>query len=234
MDHSSMAPSERSTPIEQSARQALTEPRWPVALAIVTVVLLLGALPKRIMLFPGWAPFVIGGAVLFPVVVVAVAPRQARWLQLERMVTRAFCVTMTFVMIANLANLVSAMVGHSGTGGPQLLASSIGLWLTNVLTFSLLYWQIDRGGPECRGTDVEPRPDWMFPQEGAPEGYMAPGWRPIFVDYLFLAFWTATAFSPTDAMPMTPRAKLLMMFESMISLATVVVVASRAINILGN
>ena len=221
--------------MKQPEPQALPEPRWPVMLAIVTVVLVLAALPQRIVLFPGWAPFAVGGAVLFPIAVVAIAPRPARWLQLERIVTRAFCVTMTVAMLANLAHMVSAILSHSrAVTGPQLLASSIGLWLTNVLTFSLLYWQIDRGGPGYREADLGPRPDWTFPQEEAPAGYVAPGGRPMFVDYLFLAFCTATAFSPTDALPITPRAKLLMMFESLISLATILVVASRAINILGN
>ena len=106
------------------------------------------------------------------------------------------------------------------------------MWVTNVLVFSLLYWQIDRGGPEARANDAGTRPDWLFPQAGAPED-APPDWRPTFVDYLFLGFSTATAFSPTDALPLTSRAKMLMMLESTISLATIVVVASRAINILG-
>jgi hypothetical protein len=102
-----------------------------------------------------------------------------------------------------------------------------------VLTFSLLYWQIDRGGPEARANKASPRPDWLFPQEGTPRD-VPPGWRPTFVDYLFLGYSTATAFSTTDVMPLTSRAKLLMMLESTISLATIVTVMSRAINILGN
>jgi hypothetical protein len=79
---------------------------------------------------------------------------------------------------------------------------------------------------------VTAKPDWIFPQESAPEAARA-GWRPTFVDYLFLGYCTATAFSPTNALPLTPRAKLLMMLESAVSLTTVVVVAARAINILG-
>jgi hypothetical protein len=117
--------------------------------------------------------------------------------------------------------------------GLQLFASSIAVWVTNVLIFSLLYWQIDRGGPEARANNASTKPDWLFPQTGAPED-APPDWRPTFVDYLFLGFSTATAFSPTDALPLTSRAKMLMMLESTISLVTIVVVASRAINILGN
>jgi hypothetical protein len=115
----------------------------------------------------------------------------------------------------------------------QLLTSSIAVWVTNVLMFSLLYWQIDRGGPESRVNNASTQPDWLFPQAGAPED-APPDWRPTFVDHLFLGFSTATAFSTTDVMPLTPRAKMLMMLESTISLVTIVVVGPRAINILGN
>ena len=100
-----------------------------------------------------------------------------------------------------------------------------------MLAFSLLYWQVDRGGPEARANNVSTKPDWLFAQAGAPAD-VPPDWRPTFAVYLFLGFTTATAFSPTDALPLTSRAKVLMMTESTISLATIVVVASRAINIL--
>jgi uncharacterized membrane protein len=123
------------------------------------------------------------------------------------------------------------MVRGSGeVRGNQLLTSSIALWVSNVLTFSLLYWQIDRGGPASQANQT--RPDWLFPQVGARED-APPDWRPTFVDYLYLAYSTATAFSSTDASPLTSRAKMLMMLESAISLVTTVAVASRAINILG-
>jgi hypothetical protein len=95
-----------------------------------------------------------------------------------------------------------------------------------------VYWQIDRGGPGVRANKEGRKPDWLFPQEGAPED-ASPDWRPTFIDYLFLGYCTATAFSPTDALPLTARAKMLMMLQSLISLVTIVVVASRAINILG-
>ena len=115
--------------------------------------------------------------------------------------------------------------------GIQLLSSSVAAWATNVLLFSLVYWRLDRGGPEARA-NANTLPDWLFPQQGVPE-YVPSDWHATFVDYLFLAFATATAFSPTDALPLTSRAKMLMMFESIISLVTIVAVAARAINILG-
>ena len=113
----------------------------------------------------------------------------------------------------------------------MLLASSIGVWVDNVLAFSLLYWQLDRGGPHARANNLSRKPDWLFPQAGVPEDVL-PGWQATYVDYLFLGFSTATAFSATDALPLTSRAKMLMMLESTISLLTLVIVAARAVNVL--
>ena len=211
------------------------EPRWPVVLAILVVLILLAGLPGRIRLFPVWVPYTIGIVVLVPMVVVGLASKKALWLWVERVVTLIFCLFIEVTTVMNLANLISTMVSRSmEIGGLQLLASSVAVWVTNVLGFSLLYWQIDRGGPDARVNNTSPKPDWLFPQEGAPSDDLPSHWRPTFVDYLFLGYCTATAFSPTDALPLTSRAKLLMMLESTISLATIVVVASRAINTLGN
>ncbi len=210
------------------------EPRWPVALAILAVILLLVLLPERVRLFPTWVPYVVGIAFIVPMAAVGLTAEKARWLRVERTIMLLFILVTGVGTLATLANLIGAMVRRSTEiGGVQLLTSSIAVWVTNVLTFSLLYWQIDRGGPEARANNASTKPDWLFPQAGAPED-APPDWRPTFVDYLFLGFSTATAFSPTDALPLTSRAKMLMMLESMISLVTIVVVASRAINILGN
>jgi hypothetical protein len=211
------------------------EPRWPVALAILAVIFLLAVLPERVRLFPAWVTYVAGFAVLVPIGAVGLTAARAWWLRIEHTVTMLFFLATGLCTLANLANLISGIVGRSAEmGGLQLLTSSIAVWVTNVLMFSMLYWQIDRGGPEARANDASTRPDWLFPQEEAPVGDVAHGWQPTFIDYLYLGYSTATAFSTTDAMPLTPRAKLLMMLESTIALVTIVVVASRAINILAN
>ncbi|MFW8642483.1 hypothetical protein ACOJBO_05040 [Rhizobium beringeri] len=106
----------------------------------------------------------------------------------------------------------------------SLLTSSFTIWITNVLTFSLLYWQIDAGGPSRIARGMAGRSDWLFPQASAPE-QASPDWRPLYIDYLSLAFNTATAFSPTDVLPLARRAKGLMMLESAIALLTLVLVA---------
>ena len=223
-----------TTNMKEPAHLFRIEPRWPVVLAILAAILMVVLLPERVVLFPAWVPYVIGIALILPMAAVGLSAEKARWLRVERTIMLLFIVAMGVGTLANLGSLIRAMVRRSGeVSGLQLLASSIVVWVSNVLLFSLLYWRIDRGGPEARANNAGTRPDWLFPQAGAPED-APPDWRPTFVDYLFLGFSTATAFSPTDALPLTSRAKMLMMLESTMSLGTIVVVASRAINILGN
>jgi uncharacterized membrane protein len=192
-------------------------------------------LPDRVRVLPVWVPIVLGIVLIAPMAAVMLT-RGAKepWLRIERAITLVFCLVAGGGMIVDLSRLIAEMVQRSREiSGMQLLTSSVGMWVLNVITFSLIYWQIDRGGPEARANNASPRPDWLFPQEGAPRD-VPPDWRPTFVDYLFLGYSTATAFSTTDVMPLTSRAKMLMMLESAISLATIVAVMSRAINILGS
>lgn len=221
--------------LKERAQEAHFETRWPVAFAIVAWVVLMAVLPRGLRMAPIWVTYVMGIAVLVPIAAVGMTAAKTRWLRIERVITLLLFVYGVLGNFANLAKLITAMVhGSAEISGVLLLTSSIGVWVSNVLIFSLLYWQMDRGGPERRTNDAGARPDWLFPQEGASAEDVPPGWRPVFVDYLFLGYSTATAFSTTDVMPLTSRAKMLMMLESTISLVTIVVVASRAINILGS
>ncbi|MFL5297265.1 MAG: hypothetical protein ACJ798_12865 [Phenylobacterium sp.] len=154
--------------------------------------------------------------------------------RVERAVTLAFVGLAGSGALAILVALVRDMLRRPGTmDGLQLLTSSIAVWATNVLTFSLLYWQMDRGGPSLRASGALQR-DWMFAQDQITPRQPFEAWRPAFIDYLFLAYSTATAFSTTDSVPLSGRAKLVMMVESSISLVCLVVVGARAINVLGN
>ena len=221
-------------PMNEPAQAPRVEPRWPIVLVILAVLFLLACLPARVRLFPVWVPYAIVIAVLAPMAGVALADAKARWLRLERTITLLFALIAGATTLATLTHLVRAMVRRPGEiGGLQLLASSIAVWATNVLVFSLLYWQVDRGGPAARASDANRNLEWLFPEAEA-SGDLSPDWRPVFFDYFFLGFSTATAFSPTQALPLTSRAKMLMMIQSAISLTTLVVVASRAINILGS
>lgn len=210
------------------------EPRWPAALTIVAVLVLLGLLPGRVRLAPQWLTYVLGLVILAPMTATGLTGGRAALLRTERLATLVFFTIATTSTVVNLANLIREILhpSLSAVGGIELLASSIAIWVTNVLSFSLLYWQLDRGGPEARSGADASTPDWQFPQEAMAD-VMPHDWRPAFVDYLFLGFCTATAFSPTGALPLRGRAMLLMMLESSISLVTIAVVAARSITILG-
>jgi hypothetical protein len=218
--------------IETAARP---EPRWPVALAILCVFGVMAVLPGRIRLFPNWINGTGALIMVLPLLAVSLQPVKPVWQKVERVVMIAAVLLGAFVTFELLESLLRNIIGRTESiGGLALLSSSVAVWALNVLTFSLLYWELDRGGPAARSNDDRRRPDWTFPQESADEDQVAPGWRPVYADYLFLSFSTATAFSTTDVMPFTVRAKMLMMFEAMVSLTTLALVASRAINILGS
>jgi uncharacterized membrane protein len=211
------------------------EPRWHVAIMIILLAVLLALTPNRISLFPIWVPVVIGIVVLIPVSAVGLSAAKAQWLRIERITTLLFCVVASSGTVLNLDNVIREMASRSTEiSGTQLFTTSIGVWVANVVVFALLYWQLDRGGPESWVNQTVARPDWLFPQDEAAPEVVPPGWKPMILDYLYLSFTTATAFSTTDVMPLTARAKMLMMIESAIALVTVVVVAARAINIFGS
>ena len=219
-----------------TARTEVThiESRWQVVLVILAIFFLLILLPSRVRVFPTWFAYLLTIALIAPMVAVQLTTPKSLWLRIERIVLLFFLAFVGFGLVKSLWYLLYEMVRRSfEVTGIQLLTSSVAAWATNVLLFSLAYWRLDRRGPEARANHVNTRPDWLFPQQGALE-YVPPDWHPTFVDYLCLAFNTATAFSPTDALPLTSRAKLLMMLESIISLVTIIVVAARAINILGS
>jgi hypothetical protein len=211
------------------------ESRWPVVIAISAVFVLLALLPDRIRVLPVWSSAAVAIWAILPLVAVSFASRRTRWLKVERI---AILVCFALVAAATLLNLTVLIVYELGQSnevtGLALLSSSVGVWISNILMFSLLYWQLDRGGPGPRDSSEGHRPDWFFPQESVPVENLSPDWRPTFIDYFFLAFSTATAFSTTDIVPLTHRAKAIMMIESSISLVTLVVVAARAINVLGS
>jgi hypothetical protein len=217
---------------EQEPR--LVEARWPVVLAILAMFFLFTTMPYRVRVFPHWTPWAITLMVTVPLIGVTLSGHKALWLRIERIAINMFLLVDGSWIIIELKDLLRSMVRGTGElSGLQLLTSSITVWAMNVVMFSIAYWKIDRGGPEARANQASTKPDWLFPQQGATED-APPDWSPVFVDYLFLAFCTATAFSPTADLPLTSRAKLLMMLESTISLVTIVAVAARAINILGS
>jgi len=135
-------------------------------------------------------------------------------------------VTNAFLVLSVIASLVS---GHESSGAHLLLKGAT-IWLTNAILFGLWFWLFDRGGPTVRVSAETPKPDFLFPQTDQPE--IAPaGWRPHFVDYMYVSFTNSIAFSPTDTLPLSRWAKLLMLFESALSAVLILLVAARAVNI---
>jgi len=149
---------------------------------------------------------------------------------------RAAVVLLGALAVANLVAvglvLGSLVAGGGDMTGPQLLASAGVVLVVNVITFSLVFWEIDCGGPVSRAlADRRVTPDFQFPQDENPQ-LARPGWSPALKDYLYVAATNSIAFSPTDAMPLTHRAKLFMGIESLVAAVTVLIVAARAVNIL--
>jgi uncharacterized membrane protein len=165
-------------------------------------------------------------------IMVMVSTDKAMWLRIEHVAIMLLAGVYAGNTAAELGDMVGIITIHPPeTRSVSLLTSSVTIWITNVLTFSLLYWQIDAGGPSRIARGMAGTPDWLFPQASVPE-LAPPDWRPLYLDYLSLAFNTATAFSPTDVLPLTRRAKGLMILESAISLLTLVLVAARAVNVI--
>lgn len=167
----------------------------------------------------------------------AVTDEHWRRIARERLAIRGFALIMTAVItlinFGALADLVHALLAGKATKvGQTLLLDAVNIWSTNVIIFALWFWSIDRGGPASRGIVADGRDDFLFPQMTMPSSPDVQDWEPGFVDYLYLAFTNATAFSPTDTLPLTARVKMLMMLESIVSLLTIALVAARAVNIL--
>lgn len=214
------------------AQTILHESRWPPALAILAVLVMLTVLPGHIHVLPVWVVRLFALSVLGSMLAVGLTTGNTLWLSIERTIIIVIAGTYVANTIVELADLIGVVTLHPSVANAfSLLSSSVAIWVANVLTFSLLYWEIDRGGPYARASKSSAKPDWVFPQPATPED-LPPDWRPLFLDYLYLGYNTATAFSPTDALPLTHRAKMLMMIESTISLLTMVIVLSRAINII--
>lgn len=155
--------------------------------------------------------------------------RHGRWI-------RGFSLVLTVVVMAiNFEALVSVtralLYGAKGPSGQSLLIDALNIWFTNVVVFALWFWTIDRGGPIARELGTPSRPDFLFPQMLG-ESDENPDWTPGFLDYFYVSFTNATAFSPTDTMPLSIRSKMLMAIEAFVSLLTVGLVAARAVNIL--
>jgi hypothetical protein len=208
-----------------------SQPVWPAVLAILGVGGLHLALPASLTIGPSWLLLAIVSVLIIPVLIA----RMRGSFGLNQRLGYVLLGVVTAFMLWSLALLVRYLLSHQIAPG-NLLRSATALWVTNILVFASWYWRLDAGGPHARhmrGNHTEG--DFLFPQMTLAPGSQKPideHWSPGFVDYLFLAFNTSTAFSPTDSPVLSRWAKVAMMVQATISFATVALLAARAVNIL--
>jgi hypothetical protein len=208
------------------------EARWPMATAVAVAIALQLFKPGWLLLSPRWMSPIIWSLPLCSLILADPGKIDNR----SRRLRTISILLVSFVVIGALEATV-ALIRELIHGGPNtnsagtLLVASAIVWIQNGIAFSLLYWEFDGGGSATRAHGLPRYPDFAFPQTLTPE-VAPPGWRPRFLDYLYLGFTNATAFSPTDVMPLAPWAKALMTIQSMESLAILVLVVGRAVNVL--
>ena len=205
------------------------EPHWPASLALLACLVLYLVLPARLVVGPRWLLPVL---IVLPLIPLSARrhrrPDEAPWV---RPTAIALLGLITVANVATVVLLVQRLLDRAVSQGRALIYSAVAIWLTNVIVYGLWLWEVDRGGPARRAAGGGPYPDVQFPQMENP-ALAPPGWRPRFIDYLYTSFANGTSFAPADAMPLSPVAKLLFLGESLVSLATIAIVAARAVNIL--
>jgi uncharacterized membrane protein len=208
------------------------EPFWPAQATVLAAIVLQVSLPARLTVGPSWLIPTLEGLLLLGMFVVT--PNQV---EDEHPRRRHIALGLTaFVGAANIYSLgaLTHFLLHSHiqrNEGRELIVAGTLIWLTNFLIFALWYWEMDRGGPGRRAAAKDGPPDFLFPQM-SDDRIEPKAWRPKFIDYLYVSLTNATAFSPTDTMPLSPAAKSTMGIQSLVSLVTIGLIVSRAVNIL--
>jgi hypothetical protein len=211
--------------------QTVGERRWPMALAVVVAIVLTLLVPGSLRHGPIWLIPVIEGLLLGVLVFADPGRIDRRSREL-----RALSIGLVLVLVLTSLSFTAQLVSDLINGGPEtnsagdLLRAGAAVWVGNNIAFALLYWELDGGGSAARFHGGRAHPDLGFPQQ-LQAGLGWESWKPRFVDYLYLGFTNATAFSPTDVMPLVPWAKLTMLVQSLLSLAILSLVVARAVNV---
>jgi len=206
------------------------EPKWPAELTIALAIVLQLILPSKLTPGPFW--IVPGLEAILALALIYLAPRHVEGnSQARRKTSLALIGLVTAANIYALARLSEQLLHNKLNNGPALIGAGVLIWLTNFLIFGLWYWELDRGGPGVRSAGDDHAPDLLFVQMND-DRIQPPDWRPGFIDYLYVSLTNATAFSPTDTMPLTPVAKSMMGAQSLVSLVTLGLIVARSINIL--
>ncbi len=205
-------------------------PFWEPQLVVACAIALQLSLSEQVTVGPNWLLPSLEGALLIGLVIFSPHPK-VRNSPVRRRVAIGMIALVSAANMASLVLLVHRLLHHGAKNGHALILSGIVLWCTNVLLFGLWYWEVDRGGPAARVRGERDQADFLFPQMTDPK-WAPPNWMPQLVDYLYVSLTNATAFSPTDTLPLTPTAKWLMGVQSVASLVTIGLVVARAVNIL--
>lgn len=221
----------RGTPEARPAwlRPTAGEQRLWATIALLAAIGTQLALPDRYVLHPRYlAPALEAG-----LIVLLFAANPGRISRHDARLRLASLAVLGLIAVSNAASavlLIHRLLSDQQLVATELLASGGGIWFTNVIVFALFYWEYDRGGPAARATGEDDTPDFLFPQ--MTDQTLAQEWEPLYLDYFYVSFTNSTAFSPTDTLPPSRWAKVLMMTQSAVSLVTVALVAARAVNIL--
>ena len=206
------------------------EHRFPVVFVVLTVISLQYILPAELAL--SFQKIICYVEALMALLLLALSPKR---ISNHHNPTRILSILLTSLMTLSNTSSAFLLIAHlvSGhTNDPnKLLLSGGTIWLTNIIIFSLWFWDLDRGGPGARAEAMNQHPDFMFPQMGDPS-FAPDHWHPNFFDYLYTSFTNASAFSPTDVLPLTRWAKMLMLVQSFTSILTMGLIVARAVNIL--
>jgi uncharacterized membrane protein len=208
-----------------------SNPFWPAQATVLAALLLDLGLPSQLTIGPRWLLPTVEAMLVVGLLIASPRPR-VRHSTLRRHVAMSLIGVVSAVNLYSLIELVHFLLRHGTTNGHALILAGAVLWGTNVILVGRWYWELDRGGPARRMLVPDARPDFLFPQMSETQ-IAPPGWIPGLIDYLYVSFTNATAFSPTDTMPLTAMAKVLMSVQALASLVTVGLVVARAVNILG-
>jgi uncharacterized membrane protein len=210
-----------------------SEHRSPAVAVVVATVALQLLLPNELVIRPGWLLPAVTGSLAFALLLINPG-RVSRHAPLERAVALSVVAVVTVANAGSAVQLVDGIITGSITNRPgSVLASAAIVYWSNIVAFSLWYWEFDRGGPGERAAGSAEYPDFLFPQMSAAE-FTAKDWRPTYPDYLYLSFTNSTAFSPTDVMPLRPWAKLTMMLQAAVSLIIALLVVAWAVSALNS
>lgn len=215
----------------EDAESEKAETRWPMAGAVITIIVLTVLVPDEVRLGPPWFLPALEGGLL--IALIAGDPNRItrRSQVLRAMAIGLVCLLALSALWGTIFLIHQLLIGGSVTNEAKpLLAAGLKVWAGNVLAFALLYWELDGGGAVARLERMPVYPDLAFPQQTAPQ-IAPPGWRPRFVDYLYLSVTNSLAFSPTDVMPLVPWAKVSMAVQAAVSFSIIGLVIARAVNV---